>query len=270
MKSLNPILVSLALFLLSACDMVEYHPYDVDIDGPTGLTKTNCALIEQLCAGKDTIRFAHLSDSQRFYDETEKIVNDINRRTDTLDFVIHTGDMTDFGLPKEYIWQRSILNRLKVPYITSIGNHDCLATGEASYHKMFGDDNFSLNASFLHIVSLNTNAYEYDYSRDVPDFSFMRQDAQSLPDSIGATIIAMHVAPGMFLFNQNVAEYFDQKCRDYRNLLFCVCGHDHHFEVLYPFGTDGTPYIQCDDTKSCSYLIYTVTRNSYTYELVEL
>ena len=111
---MKKIIYAIAIALLTACDMVEYHPYDVSIDGPTRLTYTNCALIEQQCAGKDTLRFAHLSDTQRFYDETEKIVRDINRR-DSIDFVIHTGDMTDFGLPKEYVWQRRILNTLKMP-----------------------------------------------------------------------------------------------------------------------------------------------------------
>ena len=135
---------------------------------------------------------------------------------------------------------------------------------------MFGDDNFSLNASFLHIVSLNTNAYEYDYSKNIPDFAFMKKDVASLPDSITSTIIAMHVAPGMFLFNDNVADYFNQQCLLYRDLRFCVCGHDHVFEVMHPFGEDGTTYIQCDDAKSCSYIIYTVTRNSYSYEVVQL
>ena len=254
---------------LCACDLIEYHPYDVNIDGPTGLTASNCALIERQCAGKDTIRIAHISDTQRFYDETQRIVRDINRR-DSIDFVIHTGDQTDFGLAKEYMWMRDILLNLKVPYICAIGNHDCLGTGEAAFRRVYGSDNFSLNASFLHFVSHNTNAYEYDYSKDVPNFSFMKQDAASLPDSVTATVISMHVAPGMFLFNDNVAEYFDQICRSYRGLQMCVCGHDHRFEVLYPFGEDGTPYIQCDDAKSCSYVIYTVTRNNYSYEVVQL
>ena len=259
----------LSLFFAS-CDLIEYHPNDVNIDGPVGLIATNCNLIEHICAGKDTVRFAQISDSQRFYDQTERVVNDINSRADSIDFVIHTGDLTDFGLPKEYIWMRKVLSHLTMPYICVIGNHDCLGTGEAAFSRMYGADNYSLNASFLHIVGLNTNAYEYDYSKNVPDFSFMKQDILSIPDSVSTTVIAMHVAPGMFLFNDNIAEYFDQVCRSYPNLQFCICGHDHHSAVLYPFGPDGTPYIQCDDIKSCSYIIYTVTRNSYRYEVVQL
>ena len=258
-----------AVAYLSACDMIEYHPYDVNIDGKVGLTTANCALIERQCAGKDTLRIAHISDTQRHYDETRRIVGDINRR-DSIDFVINTGDLTDFGLTKEFEWQRDILNGLRVPYVCIIGNHDCLGTGEAVYRRMFGDDNFSFNASFLHIVCLNTNAYEYDYSRNVPNFAFMKQDVLALPDSVTSTIVAMHVAPGMILFNNNVAEYFDQVCHTYPGLRICICGHGHHQEELYPFGEDGTPYIQCDDAKDKSYVIYTITRNTCSYEVVHL
>lgn len=258
-----------AALLFCSCDMIEYHPYDVKITGQTDINSTNSALIERLCAGKDTVRFAQMSDTQRFYDDTELIVADINRRHD-IDFVIHTGDMTDFGLPKEYMWQRDMLNRLRVPYICAIGNHDCLGTGLYAYRKVLGSDNFSFNASFLHLVSLNTNSGEYDYSPHIPDLDFMAQDAATMPDSIAATVVAMHVAPGMTLFNDDMASAFDRQCHAYRNLLFCICGHDHHFSLFHPFGEQGTLYFQCDDAKSRSYIIYIVTRDSFDYELVEI
>lgn len=261
--------LAFALLFFSGCDMIEYHPYYVDIDGENGLTQKNVDLIEQQCKGKDTIRIVHISDTQRFYDETEAMVNSINL-LENIDFVIHTGDQTDFGLPKEYSWQRAILTRLKVPYVCAIGNHDCLGSGEHAYHYMYGKDNFSLNASFLHVVSLNTNAYEYDYSDDVPNFGYIKQDIETLPDSISSTLIAMHVAPGMFLFNDNIAEYFNYVTLQYPDLKCCICGHDHRFEVLHPFGDEGPAYIQCEDAKSKSYIIYTITRNSLDYEVVRL
>ena len=55
---------------LTACQ-VEYHPYDTRIDGPTGINARNVARIEAACAGRRTIRFAQISDTQRWYDETE-------------------------------------------------------------------------------------------------------------------------------------------------------------------------------------------------------
>lgn len=50
------------------------------------------------CAEKDTIRFVFTGDTQRWYDETEisKHVNQL----DSDDFVIHGGDLTNFGIKK--------------------------------------------------------------------------------------------------------------------------------------------------------------------------
>ena len=38
-----------------------------------------------------------MGDSQRWYDETLDFVGEINKRDD-IDFVIHGGDMSDFGV----------------------------------------------------------------------------------------------------------------------------------------------------------------------------
>ena len=55
-----------------------------------------------------------MGDSQRWYDETLDFVGEINKRDD-IDFVIHGGDMSDFGVTDEFLWQRDIMNKLRVP-----------------------------------------------------------------------------------------------------------------------------------------------------------
>ena len=47
----------------------------------------------------DTIRFVLMGDTHRFYDETKDFVKHINERND-IDFVIHDGDLSDFGMKK--------------------------------------------------------------------------------------------------------------------------------------------------------------------------
>ena len=98
----------------TACQ-VEYHPYDTRIDGPTGINARNIARIEKACAGRRTIRFAQISDTQRWYDETEDAVRALNARDD-IDFVIHTGDLADFGMRDEFERQRDILDRLRLRF----------------------------------------------------------------------------------------------------------------------------------------------------------
>lgn len=112
--------ISLILIsFLASCDMIEVHPYAGDIKGKRDINIQNIARIEEAFADKDTIRFAFISDSQRWYDELEDFVHHANNRTD-IDFVIHGGDLTDFGLTKEFLWQRDILEKLKYPYVAVI------------------------------------------------------------------------------------------------------------------------------------------------------
>lgn len=176
MKRKNLYALFSCLFL-SGCGMIDYHPYDVRISGETEVNAHNMERIEANCQGKTTIRFVTMGDSQRWYDETEDFVKAINQRND-IDFVIHGGDMSDFGLTKEFLWQRDIMNGLHVPYVALIGNHDCLGTGAETYKAVFGPTNFSFIAGDVKFVCLNTNALEYDYSEPVPDFTFMENEIE--------------------------------------------------------------------------------------------
>ena len=151
MKPYKPLLLSFLCLLMGSCDMIDYHPYDVRINGETDVNAHNIAEIEQKCKDKTTIKFVTMGDSQRWYDETLDFVGEINKRDD-IDFVIHGGDMSDFGVTDEFLWQRDIMNKLRVPYVALIGNHDCLGTGEETYRAVFGDPNFSFIAGRVKFV----------------------------------------------------------------------------------------------------------------------
>ena len=114
-----------AATLLTACDLIDYHPYDGRLDSDTSreINPANIERIEKVCEGKDTIRFIFMGDTQRSYNETEDFVKYVNQ-LDSIDFIIHGGDYTEFGLKKEFEWNDDILSKLKVPYVGLIGNHD--------------------------------------------------------------------------------------------------------------------------------------------------
>ena len=141
--------------LLQACDMIEYHPYDLDIDGETEVNARNIQRIETALDGKKEFSFAVISDTQRWYDETEDAVADMNEKGG-IDFVVHTGDLSDFGMKLEFEKQRDILNGLSVPYVCLLGNHDCLATGKEVFNRIFGEENFSFTAGDVLFICLNT------------------------------------------------------------------------------------------------------------------
>ena len=159
----------------AACELIDYHPYDTRVEGKSHINAQHIERIEATTAGKKTIRFVLISDTQRWYDETKAAVKSINARND-IDFVLHCGDLTDFGVTREFEVQRDILENLRVPYVALLGNHDCLGTGADVYRYIFGNPDFSFNAGDVHFLCINSNAFEYDYSVDIPNFSFIRED----------------------------------------------------------------------------------------------
>lgn len=91
------------------------------------------------------------------------------------------------------MWQRDILNKLKVPYVVLLGNHDCLGDGEDVFKKVYSEPNFSFWASNIKFVCINTNALEFDYSNPVPDFNYIESQLDTIPSADEKTIFAMPV-----------------------------------------------------------------------------
>ena len=211
-----------AATLLTACDLIDYHPYDGRLDSDTSreINPTNIERIEKVCEGKDTIRFIFMGDTQRSYNETEDFVKYVNQ-LDSIDFIIHGGDYTEFGLKKEFEWNDDILSKLKVPYVGLIGNHDVIGNGDQVFRKIFGNENFSFVVSDVKFVCLNTNAIEYDYSHPVPDFNFLKNEiADSTRNK--RTIVVMHAPPGNEQFDNNVKDVFQLYIKTLPSLMFCL------------------------------------------------
>lgn len=260
------LLCLLPLFLVACDGLFDYHPYDVHFDGESGINAINIAKIENACLGKDTIRVAFISDTHNWYTETKLMVEDINKRGN-IDFVIHGGDLTDCGTTKEFVWQRNVLSGLTIPYVALIGNHDFLGTGDEVYEQMYGEPDFSFIASRIKFVCLNTNATEYDYLAAVPNFDFMEE--QRVVDSLhfDRTIICMHARPYDDQFNNNVAKAFESYVRSFPGLMFCINGHEHQLlkEEIYK---DGVIYYGADCAEHRSYLLFTITKDSYEYKVI--
>lgn len=256
----------LAIIFLYGCDLIEYHPYDGHITGTTNVNARNITRIEELCNNKDTIRFAVISDTQGYYDHTKDCIKSINNRND-IDFVLHTGDLTDYGATKEFIWQRDIFEKLEMPYTCIIGNHDCIGNGEEIYKKIFGDFNYSFRAGNTRFVCLNTNALEFDYSERVPDFIYIEEMLSTISSEQERTIVAMHARPYSEQFGDNLAKVFQLYISQFPNLQFCLYGHGHNFRED-DFFDDGIIYYECTTTGKRGYYVFTLTPNKYEYEKI--
>lgn len=250
---------------LTACQ-VDYHPYDTRVGGECGINAKNIARIEAATAGRRVVRFAVISDTQRCYDETEDAVRALNRRDD-LDFVLHAGDMSDFGMKAEFERQRDILNGLRVPYVALLGNHDCLATGDEIFEKIFGPVDYAFTAGNVRFVCLNTNALEYEHNTYVPDFGFLERQLTKFPATAEKTVAAMHAKPYTEQFDNNVAKVFQYAVRQFPGLQCCINGHGHNFAIEDIFG-DGVLYYECDNIAKRTYLLFTIDEEGHTYERI--
>ena len=264
--------------------MVENQPYAARITGKTDL---NTIYARELSAAglRLPFSFAFITDTQGSLDEMRQAIGIIRSRKD-IDFIVHGGDLTDFGIVKEFIWARDIMEEAGIPYITVIGNHDCLGNGNDTFDYIFGPENFSFNIGPVHFLCLNTIALEYDYSRPVPDLDFIERDILSVaetntqhPDSITHSIVVMHSRPYDEQFNNNVAKPFNyyisqlpgmdigKSGSDTCDKGFCINGHNHAIAVSDIFD-NGILYYQCADMGKRTFFIFTVTDDGYDYETV--
>lgn len=260
-------LLIVSTLLVCCLSCVEYHPYDTNIDGELGLNEKNITLIERMCEDKGEIRFALISDSQRWYDELRATVESINSRDD-IDFVIHAGDIADFGLRNEFELQRDIMQLLDVPFVCLLGNHDCLGTGEEIFRKMFGPYNFAFTASDIRFICLNTNALEFEYNDPVPDFGFLNKEIMQMDERIERSVVVMHAQPYSDQFNNNVATIFQAYLTRLPLLQFCLHGHGHRF-IEEDIFDDGILYYQCPSSGERGYLVFTIKDEGYSYEKVD-
>ena len=263
----NPILrIALCMPLFVSCEVIDYHPYDGRLStDEKQLNAQHITQIEASTKDKDTLRFAFFGDTQRSYDETEDFMRHIHARRDSLDFLIHGGDYTEFGTTAEYEWTVRILDGLTLPYVGLIGNHDVLGNGDAVFHALFGDDNFAFMAGDVKFVCLNTNALEYDYSNPVPDFEFLLDELKK--QDAPRTVVVMHAPPGSDQFNNNVKVVFHEYIRQFPGLLFCLHAHNHSVQASDLFG-DGIFYYGCANMGQRNYLLFSLSPNGYTYESI--
>lgn len=262
----------IVVFLLTGCDMFDYHPYQGRLIGPTGLTDVNLQKIERAHVGKNFC-FAFISDTQRWYDDTNDAVSHINQSSG-IDFIIHGGDLTDFGVTEEFEWMRDCLQGLQKPWLTVIGNHDFLGNGEHIYEEVFGKFNYAFTVGHVRFEMLNTVALELDYSTPVPDFEFLENEIHYIdgvnaqyPDSLTRTVFVMHSRPGDEQFNNNVLLPFDRYLQLFPQPI-CFNGHNHATEVLEPFGDGILFYGICNIHKRQYYLVNINEDNSYDVKTI--
>lgn len=224
----NRLKILMVFFLLLACESpFEYHPNQVILEEhERNLNQKNLSKIQEKKVG-DTICFAFMGDSQRFYDELEDFGQSVQQRKD-VQFIVHSGDISDFGWAKEFKWVHRIMEKLPVPYLTVVGNHDIIANGKEVYRQMYGDFNYSFDYGFARFVFFDSNSREYRFQGNVPDISWIRKQTD-ISDSSGLSqVIAIsHIPPFDADFDPDLEQEYMDILTDNPFLNLSLHGHQH-------------------------------------------
>lgn len=253
-KRLLPILV---LFLFLSCNSDEYSPNQTfNRRSANASNEKQIAKLHQRTPG-NTIRVAISGDTQRSYAETRLFVDHVNARSD-IDFVILNGDISDFGLLAEFNGIYDIYNRLDVPFIAVIGNHDLVANGRAVYEKMFGPLNFSFNYGPVKFVCHDTNGREYDFDGTTPNLTWLK-NSLTVGNGITNLVAISHVPPIDADFDPALATPYQTLFNQTPGLLASIHSHRHSkMETYYQSGNTGVPFIVTNAIINRAYTVITI------------
>lgn len=242
------------IFTLISCNKFELNPVQIkNTDSPTNLNAKNIEeLLSEESASDDTVTFLFTGDSQRFYDRLDDLVKKANQFTN-IDFLLLDGDISDFGLLQEFLWINERLEKLKIPYISIIGNHDLTSRGSDVYTEMFGPKNFSFTYKKYKFLCHDDNSRDYNFSGIVPHLDWL---SEQLNDTTADWFVgASHIPPWSVDFDQKLVN-------DYMNLFgsnskFILSLHGHHVDPSERYyNNDAVLYINSSGVqKSECYII---------------
>ncbi|WP_113662270.1 metallophosphoesterase family protein [Pedobacter nanyangensis] len=246
-----------ATILAFGCNGVEFSPNQKFRDGtPQNVNNTEIAKLQQQTPGP-RIRVAISSDTQRMYKEAQLFVDQINARND-IDFVILNGDISDFGQLLEFEGIYSIYSKLKVPFISIVGNHDLVANGPHIFRRMFGEFNFTFNYGTIKFVCFDSNSREYNFNGAVPDIAWLKANFKLDPGT--SNIIAFsHVPPNDADFDPNLRPIYEQLANSTPGFLASFHAHQHQPDKTYKPYNNSVPFIITNAVLKRAYTILDIS-----------
>jgi len=253
------------IIILTSCGDIEFSPNQkFDSNTPSDLNIKNVAKLQSQ-ARDDTIRFVLTGDTQRAYSACKDMVQKINTMQG-VDFVLIDGDISDFGLYQEMKWIHTIYSGLSVPYIGVLGNHDIAANGKQVFGRMYGPENFCFVYDSVKFVCHDTNSREYNFSGNVPNISWLKEEMQAEP-GINGFVAVSHVSCFDADFDQNLTKDYISTLLKAPKFLASLNAHINTTEVLYPY--DGkTPFIAVNNAAKKEFLLIDIIHGKLLYKVI--
>lgn len=224
--------IVLLLLLITSCGKFNYSPY---MSNTKNLNHNANALIEisnRASQFTNSYKIAIIADTHDYYKELDEAVDHINDKKNEYAFVVVLGDLTNIGLISEFETNKKFLDRLQLPYVTIIGNHDLLTNGASIYQQMYGKDNYSFTFKQTKFILYNNNNWESSYL--VPDTDWVTNELTSSASTHNILMAHVSVADTA-RFTQNEIDTYENLINA-NNVRYTFNGHDHNFAESV-FGT---------------------------------
>lgn len=187
------------------------------------------------------------------------VVQDINRNP-SVDFIICSGDISDFGRMDQLKKAKSILDNLEKPYMIIPGNHDTMWSDNAglAFTELWGDQKFIKDIDGIRFIGLSTGPYTRMTTK-----GYVPKDQVYWLDSIAAitppdrpVVLVTHI-PLADKYVSNFREVLS-KLRN-MHVIMSFCGHGHSNKIVN------------EDGFKCLMTTTTQLRNGHTsYNLITL
>ncbi|MCA5005720.1 outer membrane protein assembly factor BamB family protein [Sphingobacterium bovistauri] len=234
------------------------------------LAFTFCLCISNLFA-QTSFKFAQITDTHigghSGEEDLRRTVEDLNKQQD-IDFVILSGDVTEFGSEEELKLAKLVLDGLKLPLYIVPGNHDSnwSESGANSFRKVFGGETFFFEHKGYQFIGTTSGPNMRMSPGQIPrenivwlDSVFKANPNREIP------LISINHYPLDSSLN-NWYELVDRL--QARNIQFALCGHGHA-NKLYDW--DGIPGVMVRSNLRAKsnvggYNIITLTKDSVFFQ----
>jgi outer membrane protein assembly factor BamB/predicted MPP superfamily phosphohydrolase len=222
-------------------------------------------------AQESSITFVHLTDthvgSSTGAEDLRRTVKDINEN-DSIQFVIISGDITEFGADTEELLAKQILDSLNKPWYIIPGNHDgnWSESGANTFKKVFGAETFYFKKGGYYFIGTNCGPNMRMGPGQIPRENIVWLDSalQTIPGN--APIIFVNHYPQDSSLN-NWFEAIDRLKK--KNVQLILCGHGHANHQLNFEGIPavmGRSNLRAKDTVG-GYNIVNIANNQVSYQV---
>lgn len=225
--------------------------------------------LAQVKAQSNTWKFAHLSDthvgSETGAEDLQRTIKDINANPE-LQFVVISGDVTEFGSDEELKTAKALFDGLNKPWYVIPGNHDMnwSESGGNSFRKIFGSETLAVKKNGILFLGTNCGPNMRMSPGQVPRENLVWLDSVLNKTPKETPIIFVNHYPIDSALN-NWYEIIDRLKTHNTQLIICGHGHsNHHYDFEGIPGIMGRSNLRARDTIG-GYNIVTIKGDSVFY-----